>query len=65
MSAQTGSTTDVAADKGKGKSIAEPQDVTTGEGDDNSSSEDDVSYNQKTFDLFHANNISIGCATTR
>lgn len=65
MSAQTGSTTDVAADKGKGKSIAEPQDVTMGEGDDNSSSEDDVSCHQKTFELFHANNTSLGCSTTR
>ncbi|EDN91990.1 predicted protein [Sclerotinia sclerotiorum 1980 UF-70] len=40
MSAQTGST-NVSADKGKGKSVAEPQDVTMGEGED-SSSEDDV-----------------------
>ncbi|CAD6451787.1 8ea809d7-3c52-4614-b5c0-8e0c49f0cfa4 [Sclerotinia trifoliorum] len=41
MSAQAGST-NVSADKGKGKSVAEPQDVTMGEGDDSSSEDDDA-----------------------
>ncbi|KAJ8061595.1 hypothetical protein OCU04_009402 [Sclerotinia nivalis] len=41
MSAQTGST-NVSADKGKGRSVAEPQDVTMGEGDDSSSEDDDA-----------------------
>ncbi|ESZ92061.1 hypothetical protein SBOR_7561 [Sclerotinia borealis F-4128] len=40
MSAQTGSATN--ADKGKGKSVAEPQDVTMGEGGEDSSSEEEV-----------------------
>lgn len=46
MSAQTGSAATIG-DKGKGKSAAEPQDVTMGEDGDDSSSEeevDDVSY---------------------
>ncbi|KAI9650974.1 Histone H2A.Z-specific chaperone [Ciborinia camelliae] len=40
MSAQNVSATNITADKGKGKSVAEPQDVTMGEGEDSSSEEE-------------------------
>ncbi|KAG4030162.1 hypothetical protein MFRU_013g01840 [Monilinia fructicola] len=42
MSAQNTSATNMTADKGKGKSVAEPQDVTMGEGGEDSSSDDDA-----------------------
>ncbi|KAB8292149.1 hypothetical protein EYC80_007892 [Monilinia laxa] len=42
MSAQSTSATNITADKGKGKSVAEPQDVTMGEGGEDSSSDDDA-----------------------
>lgn len=51
MSAQNTSATNMTADKGKGKSVAEPQDVTMGEGGEDSSS-DDVSYSREFFKLY-------------
>ena len=45
MSAQNTSATNMTTDKGKGKSVTEPQDVTMGEGDEageDSSSEEEV-----------------------
>lgn len=60
MSAQTGSAAAIG-DKGKGKSAAEPQDVTMGEGGDDSSSEDevdDVSYPRECCILSPTDNIS-------